>query len=204
MNTIIDELSAAYSGPSDASDLQHAMRARLAGAADSAGLLDIAFRTIDSPFGTLLLAATPDGLVRVAFEREDHDAVLAQLAGDISPRILRAPGRLDAAARQLDDYFARRRRLFDLPIDLSLATGFRRIVLDHLRAIPYGGTESYAQVAAAVGRPAAVRAAASACSHNPLPLVVPCHRVVRSDGTIGEYLGGAAVKQALLAIEAAA
>jgi methylated-DNA-[protein]-cysteine S-methyltransferase len=159
--------------------------------AAQAGVLDVAYRTVDSPLGPLLLASTPLGLVRVAFAVEGHDEVLGRLAADVSPRILAAPQRLDDAARQLDDYFARRRRAFDLPIDLRLARGFRR-------------TASYAAVAGASGNPAAVRAAASACSHNPLPLVVPCHRVVRSDGTIGNYLAGTAAKQALLDLEAAA
>jgi methylated-DNA-[protein]-cysteine S-methyltransferase len=203
MNTIVDDIREAYSRPSDAA-IQDTLRARLAASAESAGVLDIAVRTVDSPFGPLLLAATEEGVVRLAFELEDHDSVHARLATAISPRILRAPRRLDAAADQLDQYFAGRRRGFDLPVDLRLAHGFRRTVLDHLRAIPYGVTESYAQVAAGAGNPTAVRAAASACSHNPVPLIVPCHRVIRSDGAIGNYLAGAAVKEALLGLEAAA
>ena len=178
-------------------------RARLAAAAEDAGLLDVAYRTVDSPIGALLLAATPQGVVRIAFDGEGHDAVLAVLAERVSPRILRSPGRLDDAARQLDEYFAGRRRRFDVPVDLRLARGFRRAVLDHLCSIAYGATESYATVAAASGSPAAVRAVGSACATNPVPLVVPCHRVVRSDGTIGQYLGGTDVKQALLTMEAA-
>ena len=113
------------------------------------------------------------------------------------------PARLDAVARQLDEYFAGRRRSFDVPVDLRLAHGFRRAVLEHLRTIGYGRTESYAEAAAGAGRPAAVRAAASACSHNPVPIVVPCHRIVRSDGRPGHYGGGDAMKVALLAMEAA-
>ena len=166
-------------------------------------LLDVSYRTMESPFGSLLLAATPEGLVRVAFDREDHDSVLERLATQISPRILRAPGRLDIVATQLDEYFAGRRREFDIPIDLQLAHGFRRTVLQHLRDIAYGTTASYAFVAVASGSPAAVRAVGSACAHNPLPVVVPCHRVVRSDGSIGQYLGGTEMKHALLALEAA-
>ncbi len=185
-------------------DVHARLHLRLAERAGRNGLLDVAFRTLDSPLGSLLLAATPAGLARVAFAREDHDAVLAALAQDLSPRILRAPKRLDAAARQLDEYFARRRRTFALPLDLQLARGFRRAVLDQLPHIAYGTTASYAMVAGAAGRPNAVRAAASACSHNPLPLVLPCHRVVRSDGTLGEYLGGTEAKAALLALEGAA
>ncbi len=179
------------------------LRADLVRRAEAADLLDVAYRTVDSPLGALLLAATPEGLVRVAFEGEDHAAVLATIADDVSPRVLRAPLRLDATARQLDEYFAGRRRTFDVPVDLRLAHGFRRAVLEHLRDIPYGGTESYATVARAAGSPNAVRAAGSACATNPVPLVVPCHRVVRSDGTIGQYRGGVEAKRRLLALEAA-
>ena len=180
------------------------LRARLAAEAERAGVLDVAYRIVDSPFGPLLLAATNEGLVRVAFDREDHDVVLGFLAEQVSPRILAAPRRLDDVARELDEYFAGARRSFDVPVDLRLAHGFRRTVLDHLRSIAYGTTESYATVAAAAGSPAAVRAVGSACAHNPVPLVVPCHRVIRSDGTIGQYLGGTDAKQTLLALEAAA
>ncbi len=167
-------------------------------------LLDVSYRTVDSPFGPLLLAATTRGLVRVAFDREGHDAVLARLATEVSPRILHAARPLENAAVQFDEYFSGRRRGFDVPIDLRLATGFRRTVLRCLGRIAYGHTESYATVAEAAGKPNAARAVGSACSHNPLPIVVPCHRVVRSDGSIGEYLGGAEVKYALLTMEAGA
>jgi methylated-DNA-[protein]-cysteine S-methyltransferase len=197
---IVDRLKGA---PADTFDSDGRLRRRLAELAEARGLLDVGYRTVDSPFGTLLLAATRDGLVRVAFSREDHDGVLARLAAEVSPRILRAPGRLDDVARQLDEYFSRRRKAFSVALDLRLARGFRRSVLGHLREIPYGSTETYAAVARGAGNPSAIRAAASACSHNPLPLVVPCHRVVRSDGSIGEYLGGPEAKQALLAMERA-
>jgi methylated-DNA-[protein]-cysteine S-methyltransferase len=197
---IIDRLTNAFTDV--ASDGR--LHSRLAALAERQGLLDVSYRTVDSPLGLLLLAATGEGLVRVAFSCEDHDAVLARLASDVSPRILRTPRRLDDAAQQLDEYFAGKRRAFNVPVDLRLAHGFRRSVLEHLRRIPYGITQSYAAVARAAGNPSAVRAAASACSHNPVPLVVPCHRVVRSDGTTGEYLGGPEAKRALLAMEAAA
>ena len=180
------------------------LRARLADAADAAGFLDVAYRTVDSPIGVLLLAATERGLVRVAFEREGLDAVLERLAARISPRVLHAPRRLDAAARELDEYFAARRRAFDLTLDWRLAHGFRRDVLGHLPDIGYGRTASYADLAVAAGHPRAVRAVGTACANNPLPIVVPCHRVVRSDGAIGQYLGGTEAKRALLALEAAA
>ncbi len=173
-------------------------------AADRDGVLDVAYRTIDTPVGSLLLAATERGIVRVAFASEDHDAVLESLARRLGPRILRAPGRLDAAAAELDEYFAGRRTAFDLPLDLSLSKGFRREVLEHLRAIGFGRTETYTEVAAATGSPRAVRAVGSACATNPLPVVIPCHRVLRSDGSLGGYLGGLEAKRTLLSLEAAA
>jgi methylated-DNA-[protein]-cysteine S-methyltransferase len=195
------DLLATIPAPDDATlDRLHVELARRA---DAAGLLDVAYRTVDSPLGALLVAATPVGVVRLAFEGEDHATVLAALADDVSPRVLQAPARLDDLARQLDDYFAGRRRAFDVPVDLRLARGFRRAVLTHLREIPYGRTESYAAVARAAGSPNAVRAAGSACATNPIPLVVPCHRVVRSDGSLGQYRGGVEAKRRLLALEAA-
>jgi methylated-DNA-[protein]-cysteine S-methyltransferase len=181
-----------------------ALHDRLADSSDAQGTLDVAYRTLDTPVGTLLLAATEKGLIRVAYAAEGHDEVLKTLAKRISPRILHAPRRLDAAAREIDEYFAGRRRGFDLPLDLGLSTGFRRTVLGHLRDIGYGHTASYAAVAAAAGSPGAVRAVGTACATNPLPVIVPCHRVIRSDGSFGGYLGGAAAKQALLELEAAA
>jgi methylated-DNA-[protein]-cysteine S-methyltransferase len=179
------------------------LRERLADSAAAQGLLDVAYRALDTPVGTLLLAATETGLIRVAYANEGHDRVLATLAARVSPRILHAPKRLDTAARQLEEYFAGRRRGFDLPLDFRLSRGFRRLVLDHLSDIAYGHTASYAAVAAAAGNPRAVRAAATACATNPLPVVVPCHRVVRADGSVGGYVGGPAAKQTLLRLEAA-
>jgi methylated-DNA-[protein]-cysteine S-methyltransferase len=174
---------------------------RLESDAGDQGFLDVAYRTVDSPVGTLLLAATAVGLVRVAYDVEDHDAVLAKLASAVSPRVLRAPRRLDDTARQLDEYFAKRRTDFEVTVDLRLAEGFRRSVVEHLRDIGYGHRESYAEVAAAVGSPRAVRAVGTACAHNPLPVVIPCHRVGRSVGSTGQYVGGAAAKTALLELE---
>ncbi|MFR9768631.1 methylated-DNA--[protein]-cysteine S-methyltransferase [Nocardia sp. SC052] len=185
-------------------DLLATLHARLTAEADAAGLLDVAYRLLETPVGTLLLAATPAGLVRVAYPTEDHDAVLATLAARISPRILAAPARLDVAARQIEEYFAGHRTRFDLPLDLRLAAGFRRQVIEHLPAIGYGQRASYGAVAAAVGNPRAVRAVGSACARNPLPVVIPCHRVVRGDGSIGQYVGGVIAKHALLDLEAAA
>jgi methylated-DNA-[protein]-cysteine S-methyltransferase len=166
-------------------------------------LLDVAYTTIDTPVGSLLLAATERGLVRVAYPIEDHDRVLETLATRLSPRVLRAPKRLDAAAREIDEYFAGTRKAFDLTLDLSLSRGFRQLVQRHLPEIEYGHTESYGRVAQLVGNPRAVRAVGTACATNPLPVVLPCHRVVRTDGTLGGYAGGVAAKTALLAMEAA-
>jgi methylated-DNA-[protein]-cysteine S-methyltransferase len=185
-------------------DRLRALHARLAVTAANEGILDVAYRTIDSPVGTLLIAATEQGLVRVAYSTEDHDAVLQSLADRISPRVLRSADRMDLAARELGEYFAGRRREFDLPLDWRLATGFRRTVLGTLATdVGYGRTASYAAVAQLAGNPKAVRAVGTACATNPLPVVVPCHRVVRTDGGIGGYLGGVEAKQTLLALEAA-
>jgi methylated-DNA-[protein]-cysteine S-methyltransferase len=189
-----------FAAPADDTTLT-LLHARLSADAETARLLDVAYRTVDTPVGTLLLAATPAGLVRVAYDVEDHTAVLANLAAVISPRILRVPKRLDPVARQLDEYFTKRRTTFDVPVDLRLAAGFRRSVVEQLCAIGYGERASYAAVAAAVGNPKAVRAVGSACAHNPLPVVIPCHRVVRSDGTAGRYVGGPSAKTALLELE---
>jgi methylated-DNA-[protein]-cysteine S-methyltransferase len=188
----------------DTPDHLHRLRARLAASAEAGGILDIAYRTVDSPVGPLLLAATDIGLVRVAYQREDHDAVLQSLADRISPRILHAPARLDATARELQEYFTGARRTFDVPLDWRLSAGFRASVLHRLPDIGYGHTASYAAVAALAGNPKAVRAVGTACATNPLPVVVPCHRVVRSDGSMGGYLGGIEAKRTLLTLEEAA
>lgn len=186
----------------DDTAVPRALRDRLAADAHRDGLLDVAYRTLDSPVGSLLLAATERGLVRVAFAVEDHDAVLARLADTVSPRILAAPTRLETAAREVDEYFAGRRTRFGLALDYRLISGFRRDVIMRLADIGYGRTASYAEVAAAAGNPKAVRAVGTACACNPLPIVLPCHRVVRSDGSPGGYLGGPDAKRALLALEA--
>ncbi|MEV6899233.1 methylated-DNA--[protein]-cysteine S-methyltransferase [Amycolatopsis sp. NPDC051372] len=190
--------------PVDDETAQDRLRARLIAAAARDGLLDVAYRTVDSPVGPLLLAATGAGLVRVAFSVEDHGSVLAELAAAISPRVLSAPARLDAVSRELDEYFSGRRHAFDVAVDLRLAKGFRREVLRRLGEIPYGSTRSYSEVAAAAGSPQAVRAVGTACARNPVPLVVPCHRVVRSAGSSGRYRGGEEAKLALLALETTA
>ena len=204
INLAASEVLDRLAGPPPAAADVAALHARLAVAAEADDLLDISYRTVDSPLGALLVATTPHGLVRLAFSSEDHDAVLAQLATTVSPRILASGRRTDAVARQLDEYFAGSRRSFDVAVDLQLVGGFRRAVISHLSAIAYGSTESYAEVAAAAGSPKAVRAVGTACAHNPVPIVVPCHRVVRSDGSLGQYLGGAEAKATLLALEGAA
>ncbi|HEX4019189.1 MAG TPA: methylated-DNA--[protein]-cysteine S-methyltransferase [Frankiaceae bacterium] len=180
------------------------LSARLAAEAETAGLLDVAYRTVESPVGSLLLAATEVGLIRVAYATEDHDRVLQTLADTVSSRILLAPARLDDAARELDEYFAGNRQAFNLPLDWRLSAGFRRIVLHQLPSIAYGQTASYSAVARLAGSPKAVRAVGTACATNPLPVIVPCHRVVKADGSLGGYLGGVEAKRALLILEAAA
>jgi methylated-DNA-[protein]-cysteine S-methyltransferase len=187
--------------PVDSDHLQR-LHARLETDAQARDLLDIAYRTVESAVGPLLLAATPRGLIRVAFANEDHDSVLVALSQRISPRMLEAPGRLDSTARQLDEYFAGRRHGFDVALDWSLSHGFRRTVLEHLNTdIGYGTTASYAALAQLAGSPKAVRAVGTACATNPIPIVVPCHRVIRSDGAVGAYRGGSVAKRALLDLE---
>ncbi|HEX3514628.1 MAG TPA: methylated-DNA--[protein]-cysteine S-methyltransferase [Trebonia sp.] len=187
---------------SDADTLAR-LKARLEHAAEAEGLLDVAYTTVDSPVGPLLLAATPKGLVRVAYDIEDHDRVLDTLAQRLSPRVLRAPKRLETAARELDEYFGGQRQAFDLPLDLSLSRGFRQLVQRHLPEIGYGQTRTYGQVATLVGNPKAVRAVGTACATNPLPVVVPCHRVLPASGAPGRYVGGPEAKVTLLTLEAA-
>ncbi|MCS4275966.1 methylated-DNA-[protein]-cysteine S-methyltransferase [Mycetocola sp. BIGb0189] len=169
--------------------------------ARTTGTREVAYSIIDSPLGRLLLAATPEGLVRVAFEREDFDTVLGTLAEKIGPRILRDADPVDRAAHELDEYFAGARRSFDLTLDRRLTTPFRGEVQRFLPSIEFGHTLSYRDVAEALGRPRAMRAVGTACATNPLPIVVPCHRVLRTDGQLGGYIGGLDAKRALLEAE---
>jgi methylated-DNA-[protein]-cysteine S-methyltransferase len=174
--------------------------------AAGAGLLDVAYATEDSPVGPLLLAATERGLVRVAYLGEDlatPDAVLAELAARISPRVLAAPARLDPARRELEQFFAGRRRAFEVPLDWRLSAGFARRVLRATSRIPFGSVSSYKGVAAQAGSPRAFRAAGTALGSNPLPIVVPCHRVLHAGGGLGGYTGGLERKRVLLTIEGA-
>jgi methylated-DNA-[protein]-cysteine S-methyltransferase len=172
-------------------------------AAVDAGLVDVAYARHDSPVGTLLLAGTAVGLVRLAYlDGDEEDAALAELAERISPRVLHAPARLDGARRELDEFFAGARTAFGVPLDWRLTgQGFARRVLGATAQIPYGATSSYAQVADGAGSPRAFRAAGTALGHNPLPIVIPCHRVLHSGGGLGGYTGGVERKRTLLAIE---
>ncbi len=173
----------------------------LAERASEEGLLDVAYTTADSPFGTLLLATTPKGLVRVGLPNQDADELLVDLATRVSPRVLEAPARLDEARRELDLYFEGKLTDFDLPLDWQLSKDFRRKVLRAIARIPYGQTRNYTQMATSAGNERAVRAAGTACGTNPIPLVVPCHRVLRTGGALGGYGGGLPMKEELLRLE---
>jgi len=165
------------------------------------GLLDVAYATADSPFGPLLLAQTRRGLVRVGLPGQNSDELLADLAERVSPRVLEAPGALDDVRRELDLYFDGKLDSFDLPLDWQLSGGFRQQVLRAINRIPYGQTRSYTEMARKAGNERAVRAAGTACGSNPIPLVVPCHRVLRTGGALGGYAGGLPMKEALLQLE---
>jgi methylated-DNA-[protein]-cysteine S-methyltransferase len=174
---------------------------RLAERAAEQGLLDVAYTTADSPFGPLLLARTPRGLVRVGLPNQDADELLMDLATRVSPRVLEARAQLDEARRELELYFEGELTDFDLPLDWQLSKDFRRRVLRSIARIPYGQTRTYTQMAKSAGNERAVRAAGTACGSNPLPLVVPCHRVLRSGGALGGYGGGLPMKEGLLRLE---
>ena len=195
-------------------DLERTLRAALRGgrdavappsiidAAEAAGLLDVAYARLDSPGGTLVLASTPQGLARLAYVDEgQEEAVMDDIAARLSPRMLSAPHRLDEPRRELDEYFAGRRRAFDLTLDLRLLSDFTRRVLGATADIPYGEVATYKEVASAAGSPRGFRAAGNALGSNPLPIVLPCHRVLHSGGGLGGYTGGLERKRTLLAIE---
>jgi methylated-DNA-[protein]-cysteine S-methyltransferase len=174
---------------------------RLSGRIAAEGLADVSYASLDSPFGKLTVAATERGLVRLAFPEEDRDAVLERLASRISPRIVEAPGPLDSIRRELDEYFAGSRRQFELSLDWTLVGPFARRVLSAAAEIPYGSVLSYTQVATEAGSPRGSRAAGNALGSNPIPIVVPCHRVLRSGGALGGYAGGLDRKRWLLELE---
>ncbi len=194
--------------------LEDALRRRAAGGAAAAarrlsdrvaadGLADISYAPVDSPFGTLLLAATGRGLVRLAFPEEDVDSVLERLARRLSPRIVESSAPLEPVRRELDEYFSGARSSFELPLDWALIGPFGRRVLRVTSEIPYGGVLSYAEVAADAGSPRGSRAAGNALGSNPIPIVIPCHRVLRSGGALGGYGGGLDRKRWLLELEGA-
>jgi methylated-DNA-[protein]-cysteine S-methyltransferase len=169
--------------------------------ADADDLVDVAWAVQDTPIGPLTLAATPEGLVRVGFGGEDR--VLDELAAEVSPRVVRLPARLDDVRHQLDEYFEGRRRRFEVRLDRRLSHGYRREVLEALSEVPYGETVSYKDLAVRTGNPGASRAVGGAMATNPIPIVVPCHRVLRSGGALGGYGGGIDVKVWLLRLEGA-
>lgn len=169
--------------------------------AEREGLVDVAYDTVESPIGTLLVATTEKGLVRIGFRGEPEDLVLEDLAKRLSPRVVRAPRRVAPVARELDEYFAGRRRRFEVPLDWSLVGPYARKVLRATAAIPFGKVSTYREVARKAGNPAASRAAGNALGSNPIPVVVPCHRVLRTNGTLGGYGGGLDVKEHLLRLE---
>jgi methylated-DNA-[protein]-cysteine S-methyltransferase len=198
--------TAAGAGEETRGEREAALRAarRFAETAASQGLADVSYGHADSPFGALLLAASGAGLLRLAFPEEDADGVLRRLAARVSPRIVEAPAQLDRIRRELDEYFAGRRRSFELALDWSLVGPFGRRVLGAAAQIPYGGVRTYAQVAAEAGSPRGSRAAGNALGANPIPIVVPCHRVLRGSGALGGYAGGLERKRYLLELEGGA
>lgn len=174
---------------------------RLTVLAERAGLADVAYATVDTPVGPLLAAVTSKGLVRLSYMDDQPDALLDELAARISPRILEAPARLDEVRRELAEYFDGHRRRFELPIDWTLTQGFGRKVLRATARIPYGQVASYGQIAGRAGSPKASRAAGNALGSNPIPIVVPCHRIIRTGGDLGGYGGGTDRKEFLLRLE---
>ncbi len=195
-------LNQAAGGLPGAGPSQEALRG-LADRAEREGLVDVAYAQVDSPLGPLTVAATVRGLVLLAYPERPLDQVLGRLAQAVSPRVLEAPARLDEIRRELDEYFEGRRRRFETPIDWALTAGFFRRVLQATARIGYGQVRTYAEVAERAGNVKAVRAAGNGLGSNPIPVVVPCHRVVRTGGALGGYTGGLERKQFLLALERA-
>jgi methylated-DNA-[protein]-cysteine S-methyltransferase len=198
MKAMQKELKGLVSGCDDrsgelAASLEEVARAR--------GLVDVAYSFVDSPFGELLIAVTKQGLVRVKYPNHDFDEALEELAAKVSPRVLESPRSTDRIRRQLEEYFAGERRSFTVGVDLSLVHGFTRKVLEQTARIPFGAVSTYRDVATGAGSPRAVRAAGNALGSNPIPIVVPCHRVVRTGGGLGGYTGGLERKVKLLQLE---
>lgn len=196
-----DELTRALRAGPAADPVARGAAARLTARAEREGLLDVAYAMVDSPLGPLLTVATERGLVMLSYGDEGVDERLARVAAAVSPRILEAPARLDPARRELDEYFARRRRAFTVPIDWVLIRGYARTVLERTAAIPYGQARSYAEISAEAGSPRGARATGNALGSNPIPIVIPCHRVLRSGGALGGYTGGLERKRFLLELE---
>ena len=191
----------ALAGKREADRRAESAAAAVAAAADDRGLLDVALGVADTPVGELLLAVTPRGLAYVAFEGEDRDRLLARFARDLSPRILEHPVATDDVRRQLDEYFEGERSRFELKLDRRLMRGIARDVLAATARVPFGKTTTYGAVAERIGRPRASRAVGNALGSNPIPIVVPCHRVLRSGGDVGGYAGGPSRKRSLLILE---
>lgn len=200
-----DDLAAALGGgehqDARSQALAAAAAARLSGRLARESLADVTYATVEAPFGTMIAARTRKGLVRLSFPEESEDSVLEGLARRVSPRIVREPASLDGLRRELEEYFAGRRRAFDSPLDWALIGPFARRVLRATAQIPYGGWLSYGEVAAEAGSPRGSRAAGNALGSNPIPIVIPCHRVLRSGGAIGGYGGGVERKRWLLELE---
>ena len=175
---------------------------RFRDAAAAEGLVDAAYDLVDSPIGPLLVGATSRGLCRISFDADrDPDAELEQLADRFGTRVLRVPGRLDAVRRQLDDYFGGQRRTFELEVDLTGVPAFQQQVLRELALVPYAETATYGGLAQRIGRPRAARAVGGALNRNPVPIVLPCHRIVGASGSLVGYGGGLERKRALLDLE---
>lgn len=172
--------------------------------ASEEGLVDVAYTVLDSPVGPLLAARTGRGLVEIGFRADTElEGMLERLAARLSPRVLEAPARLDPVRRELDEYFEGRRLKFDLPLDWSLSRGFTQRVLRATAKVPYGRVSTYREMAARAGNEKAVRAAGNALGANPIPIVVPCHRILRTGGALGGYGGGPERKEFLLRLEGA-
>ena len=201
-NEIAVEKALRDAGANHAGDLA-GLKERLLARADREGLLDVAYATLDSPYGELLVAATERGVVKLSLPNYTAESALQQIAAGVSPRVLESPKRLDPVRRELDSYFEGRLKKFSSPVDWTLAHGFTDKVLHTVARIPYGKTLSYGEVAEKAGNPRAFRAAGTACGANPVPLIVPCHRVVQAGGKPGNYGGGPEMKLALLEMEGA-
>jgi methylated-DNA-[protein]-cysteine S-methyltransferase len=204
----IAQLERALRKAPERGDLDRATRALL-DRAEREGLIDVAYTEVDSPFGKMLVAGSDRGILRVAFPHRQGtttrawEKLLNEIAEVVSPRIVEAPERLDDVRRQLDEYFEGRRHEFDLPLDWRLTHGFQGKAIKQIARIPYGRTLTYGELAAKAGNPRAFRAAGTACGANPLPPIVPCHRVLPAGGGVGNYGGGPEMKKALLKLEGA-